>query len=308
MEKNEVKVSVCMITYGQADLISDAISGVLDQECDFELELVICDDCSPDNTQEIISSFSNHPKFNCIKYIRQNQNVGAVANFQISIEACRGNYIAFCEGDDYWIDKHKLQKQIDFMQANPKLVLCFTSRIIEDEHGRRTEAVFPSKKWTKEEIYKDGVVFPLQTILAVNRSKDLVRFLRQFDSSYGGDKLLSYYYTLLGDVESLPDNTAVYRHNGRGIWSKLSPIEKIELHISESLKFYDKIISLNLDSSVDKKTLLNYLHIRVLRTILYNKSDKYKLFLRIFLKEKVSLSVLIYLLKCHLKGKIKRFY
>ena len=120
------KVSVCMITYGHEKFIEEAINGVLMQQCDFEVELIIANDCSPDKTDEIIRKLiDNHSKPSWIKYIKHDKNLGMMPNFIFAMQECKGKYIALCEGDDYWTDPLKLQKQVDVLEFNPHLVGCF---------------------------------------------------------------------------------------------------------------------------------------------------------------------------------------
>jgi glycosyltransferase involved in cell wall biosynthesis len=124
--KQEPKVSVCMITYGHEKFIEQAINSVLKQECDFEVELIIANDCSPDKTDAVIQNIlASHPRASWIKYIKHEKNLGMMPNFIFALQQCIGTYIAFCDGDDYWTDPLKLQKQVDFLQNNEEYVLCF---------------------------------------------------------------------------------------------------------------------------------------------------------------------------------------
>lgn len=117
-------VSVHMITYNHEKYIAQAIKGVLMQETNFDYELVISDDCSSDNTLSIIKEYQElHP--NIIRIIHREKNIGAVKNFFDTFTHCKGRYIAICEGDDYWTDCLKLQKQVDVLENNPKLTGCF---------------------------------------------------------------------------------------------------------------------------------------------------------------------------------------
>jgi len=120
------KVSVTMITYGHGKYIKEAIEGVLMQVCDFEVELIVANDKSPDNTEVVVMDIiKNHPNGHWIKYTRHEDNKGMIPNFMWSLEQCKGKYIALCEGDDYWTDPLKLQKQVDFMEANTDYALVF---------------------------------------------------------------------------------------------------------------------------------------------------------------------------------------
>jgi len=111
-------VSVKMITYNHEPFIAQAIEGVLMQKTDFPIELIIGEDCSTDRTREIVVDYQKkHPDI--IRVIISDKNVGMHKNGQRSEKVCRGKYIAYCEGDDYWIEPLKLQKQVDFLEANP---------------------------------------------------------------------------------------------------------------------------------------------------------------------------------------------
>jgi glycosyltransferase involved in cell wall biosynthesis len=113
-----------MITYNHEKYIAQAIEGVLMQQTTFRYELVISDDSSLDNTLNIIKEYQErHP--NIIRIIYREKNLGSMRNFSDTFNYCNGKYIAICEGDDYWTDSLKLQKQVDVLENNPKLMGCF---------------------------------------------------------------------------------------------------------------------------------------------------------------------------------------
>jgi glycosyltransferase involved in cell wall biosynthesis len=119
-------VSVIIITYGHEKFIEEAINGVLMQECNFGVELIVANDCSPDNTDEVVQHILiNHQRRHWIKYIKHKKNIGMMPNFIFAINKAKNKYIAVCEGDDYWTDPLKLQKQVDFMEANLDFSMCF---------------------------------------------------------------------------------------------------------------------------------------------------------------------------------------
>lgn len=119
------KVSVCMITYNHEATIAQAIDGVLCQKTDFEVEFVISNDASTDRTDALIRKHARPNDSIGIRYYDNKENKGMMNNFVFSLGLCNGEYIAICEGDDYWIDTLKLQKQVDFMDANPDYSVCF---------------------------------------------------------------------------------------------------------------------------------------------------------------------------------------
>ncbi len=115
-------VSVNMITYNHAPYIAQAIEGVLQQKTNFAFELVIGEDCSTDRTREVV--FEYQKKYpDIIRVITSEQNVGARKNSYRTEKACRGKYIAFCDGDDYWHNPYKMQKQVDYLESHPECVM-----------------------------------------------------------------------------------------------------------------------------------------------------------------------------------------
>jgi glycosyltransferase involved in cell wall biosynthesis len=122
----EPLVSVKMITYNHAPFITQAIEGVLKQKTNFPFELVIGEDCSTDGTRDIVVEYKKKYA-DIIQVLTSDKNVGAKKNSYRALKACRGKYIAFCEGDDYWQHPFKLQKQIDYMENNPECGLVYSS-------------------------------------------------------------------------------------------------------------------------------------------------------------------------------------
>ncbi len=117
-------VTVVTITYNHLPYIEKCIQGVLMQQTAFPIEFIIGEDFSTDGTREIV--FENAKKYpNTIRVITADYNVGAEANSLRCLKAYRGKYIALCEGDDYWTDPFKLQKQVDFLEKNPEYVMCY---------------------------------------------------------------------------------------------------------------------------------------------------------------------------------------
>lgn len=126
----EYAVTIASTTYNLEKYIAQAIESWLMQKTTFNVEILISDDGSTDGTIGIIESYmAKHPN---IRLIRNNHS-GMMPNFIKSIEECTGKYIALCDGDDYWIDPLKLQKQYDFMENNPDFSACFTNSWVENE-------------------------------------------------------------------------------------------------------------------------------------------------------------------------------
>ena len=125
IKNTEVLVSVYMTTYNQEKYIAKAIESVITQKCNFHFELVIGEDCSTDGTGNIVKRYADkYP--NLIKTILRTKNVGAKQN-SIDVSAmCTGKYLAFCEGDDYWMSPNKLQKQVDLIESDDTVKAVYT--------------------------------------------------------------------------------------------------------------------------------------------------------------------------------------
>ncbi|HDR2326701.1 TPA: glycosyltransferase [Enterobacter kobei] len=121
---DKIKVSICCIAYNQELYISEAIDSFLKQKTSFPFEILISDDCSSDATKEIIERYVR--KFpSIIQSVGADKNLGANGNILNVFSHAKGKYIAFCEGDDYWVDDNKLQVQFEAMESNPNIKFSF---------------------------------------------------------------------------------------------------------------------------------------------------------------------------------------
>lgn len=135
------KVSVCMITYQHGPFIRQALESAINQQTNFQYEIVIGEDMGLDDTRVICEEFaSRYPE--TVRLLPSLQNLGMIANFTRTFQACRGELIAFLEGDDYWTDENKLQVQVDFMHTHPECSLSFHSVTVKMD---RSDG---KKEWT----------------------------------------------------------------------------------------------------------------------------------------------------------------
>ena len=141
-----IMVSVFMLTYNHEKYIGKAIESVVSQETNFIYELIIGEDCSLDNTRQIVQKYQQQYP-NIVKPIFNEHNIGVSKNAQNVRDSCNGKYIAFLDGDDYWSDKHKLQKQVDFLESNPDYGMVHTDvDILDQEKNLITKNVNKSRK------------------------------------------------------------------------------------------------------------------------------------------------------------------
>lgn len=215
----QVLVSVVMITYGHEKYIREAIEGVLMQKGDFSLELIIANDSSPDATDIVISEMlKTHSKADRIRYIKHEKNIGMMPNFIFALQQAQGKYIALCEGDDYWTDPYKLQKQVDFLEANSDYVLSFHKVKILKPSGEFVDDFItkvPENYETQETLARLGNYIHTPSVVFRNI---IMEFPPEFSLSPVGDYFLYMILAEHGKLNYIEEEMAVYRE-GSGIWS-----------------------------------------------------------------------------------------
>jgi glycosyltransferase involved in cell wall biosynthesis len=216
-----MRVSICSITYNHEKYISEAIESWLKQQTNFDFEIVIGEDCSSDNTKSIINNYREKYSGK-ISLISSDENIGMIPNFMRTLDACQGEYIAFCEGDDYWIDPYKLQKQVDFMEKNPEYSMCVHNAIVdfEDDENKThffNEATQKSILTTIDLIDK----WSFATGSMLFRAKHLPRMERDLSSKiHNGDLYLALMVSLGGPIKYIPNVMSVYRRSNYAIRNK----------------------------------------------------------------------------------------
>lgn len=227
-----VLVSVVMINYGHEKYIRQAIEGVLMQEGDFDLELVIANDCSPDNTDAVVQDvLSRHSNAHWIRYVRHEKNIGMMPNFIFALQQAKGKYVALCEGDDYWTDPCKLQKQVDFLEANPDYVLSFHKVKILQPNGDLVEDFItkvPENYETQETLARLGNYIHTPSVVFRNT---LTAFPAEMKLSPIGDYFLYMLLANHGKIKYLEEEMAVYRF-GVGILSTNDSVLKLKKWIN----------------------------------------------------------------------------
>jgi RimJ/RimL family protein N-acetyltransferase len=210
-------VSVFMMAYNHEEFISQALDGILIQNTDFAVEIVVGEDKSTDKTRSILINYAQkHP--NKLKLILHSKNIGANKN-QISVlNGCNGKYIAMCEGDDYWTDPHKLQKQVNLLEANPDFSICFHSVkiVFEDEN---TEPKITNKNQAEITTFENLAIGNyIHTVSCVFRN-NLSNLPEWFDKMPAGDYVLHLLNAERGKIGFINEVMAAYRVHKGGAWS-----------------------------------------------------------------------------------------
>ncbi|WP_157963275.1 glycosyltransferase [Algoriphagus litoralis] len=225
-----------MITYNHEKYIAEAIEGVLMQEVDFEVELIIADDASTDHTGEIIQSYiDSHPRGFWIKYTRHVVNKGMMGNFVWALEQCKGEYIALCEGDDYWDDRNKIKIQVAFLSENKHYSGCFHNVQILDGCDLKDDFITKNKVKKDVSSFWDVLLFGnfIHTCSFVYRKSSIINIPEYFSDLKVGDFFLFLECAKGGPIKMLDFMGGVYRY-GVGSFSSES-IQKIRTKFKKSL-------------------------------------------------------------------------
>jgi glycosyltransferase involved in cell wall biosynthesis len=257
----DIIVSVFMLTYNQEKFISQAIEGVLMQKTKFNYQLVIGEDCSDDQTRVICEKYAlQYPKI-IILLPSQFKNIGLIANYMRTIRECGGKYIAICDGDDFWTDEYKLQKQVDFLEFNTDYSIVYTNLKKLFPNGKEINAA--TSKHKQDTVFEDLIFenfIPSVTVLFKNIQN--VEIIPQWITYFPYGDWPTYLWTIKdgGKIHFLNECMAVYRMD-IGVSSQIRKVNrdiiKINLNILKCI--YEDINFINkrqiVSKSIEKKNI-----------------------------------------------------
>lgn len=244
MEDNKILVSIRCLVYNHEPYLRQCLDGFVMQKTNFSFEAIVHDDASTDGSAAIIREYAEkYPDI--IKPIYETENQyskhdGSLT--RIMNAACRGKYVAICEGDDYWIDPLKLQKQVDFMESHPDYLLCGTNGLILWDNGTNAPEYF-NRNFMSRELMPEDVIgkWPFPTASLMYR-RELFALLDCFKCrTYNGDIRIILVALANGRIWSLSDVTTVYRKNGNPDSATNTVKAKNDhsvFHISQMQKLY----------------------------------------------------------------------
>jgi len=218
IKEQSVLVSVAIITYNHEEYIFEALESVVSQKTDFRFEIIIGDDRSQDKTQDILIKFKEKYS-DKINLILRKENIGSINNLEDVIHQCKGKYIAFLEGDDYWTDEFKLQKQVDFLELNEEYIgVAHRHHILHQNYKNKYfelySTMFSEKKFTFNDFTRYRFQFHMNSLMCRNIfTNEPWKYHDLFHSSK-----LSMDYTLFlvlldeGNLYVLKDSMSVYRY------------------------------------------------------------------------------------------------
>jgi glycosyltransferase involved in cell wall biosynthesis len=303
-------VTVFMISYNQEEFIIEALQNVLNQKTDFDFQVILSDDCSTDHTQNKVDNFlENHPRKNLVTFIKQKENLGWMPNFIFTLQKCQesgAKYIAMCEGDDFWTNDYKLQKQIDILENNPDVVLaCHQYKELYNDASTKDFPYFREDFFQGKESFKfsqkDFEKFMrIQTMTIVFRNSALDLSLRK-KYDYYCDTHIKHHLFDHGLGLYTKDFDAVYRIHGRNVFMSLDVRKKTKF----SYDVYKDLIINN--NSIGYKNLLNSAMRDRMNNELENQNKNIlkKYYLKLIWEQYKNTKSILQLLKYIIKGILK---
>ena len=250
---NKPFVSICTITYNHEKYITEALDSFLIQETNFSFEIVVDDDCSTDGAPAVIRKYME--KFpHIIKTNLREKNVGAIINHIENMKRAKGKYIALCEGDDYWTDPLKLQKQVDFLESHKEYNMVFHNAELQHhtENGVTIKPFNPEEKsrnYTADEILK---TWSVATASVVCRNEEQYRYLEDNPWFPVGDTPYFIKCASLGKLYYMAEQMSVYRMLPTGL---VNSEEHKSFEFNLKLLEYYKVLYEDFSDILSEKTI-----------------------------------------------------
>lgn len=234
-----MRLSVLITTYNHAAYIAQALDSILMQQTDFDFEIVLVDDCSTDRTREIVADYQRHypGRFRLVMPQQSTDDQGLRLFFD-ALQSVQSDYIAMLDGDDYWTSPHKLQKQVDFLDAHAECSMCFHNVRCFFEDGSRPEYDYTVAGYRQfsglADIMRQNVVAGCSPVLRRESIAHIPAWM------YGEDWADWTIYLLCaqhGPVGFLDEIMGAYRIHRHGMWSGYDEVRRFEM----VLEFYTRL-------------------------------------------------------------------
>lgn len=273
----EPLVTVRSSIYQHAPYIRDCIEGVLMQKTTFPVEYIIGEDFSTDGSREIVFEYAKkYPEK--IRVITADYNVGAKANGRRCVRASRGKYMAICEGDDYWIDPYKLQKQIEFLENNPEYGLVHTAvKIYSQKRRKFSNEIYGVPENSFMSLLEKNTIMTLTTVFRKELSERYYKEISPVEKEWlMGDYPLWLWFSYNSKIKYLPCCTGVYRKT-LGSASRPNKINKKIAFTnsgSEIRRFF--LNHYNFNDEIKFEIEKNIIERKIKRSVLINSYEYYK--------------------------------
>ena len=308
MKENEAMVSICCLAYNHEPYIRDCLEGFVNQRTNFKYEVLIHDDASTDKTADIIREYeAKYPDIIKPIYQTENQYSKRVKiTDTLNLPRAKGKYIAWCEGDDFWIDENKLQKQFDFMQAHPEYSACVhNSYRLNCKTGEKSllSTFSEDRDLSLEDVVTNMSGF-FQTS-SVFIKKELAIIPKEFYGKDFSDYQRVIYLALNGKIRYFKDVMSVYRLFSSGSWSEKLSNKTVEQIVEYYQNIIDVLTVIDQYTNEQHHELFSKMTDRHTMNILVAEGKRFPILFKVkYLKaflEKYNLKTLVYYL---LKGKV----
>ena len=240
-----MKITIVITTYNQEKYIGQAIDGIIMQKTKFPFKILVSDDCSKDGTREILKRYKKkYPEK--IEVIYNEKNSGAMDNFFNTLSKVKDSeYVALCDGDDFWTDENKLQEQIEFLDLNKDFNICFHKSRMFYENNEKEEKIIPQnvKEITVlEDLIKGNYVVANSVVYRWKfNNKNLLDYIPR--NIVPGDYYLHLLHAEDGKIKMIDKVMSAYRRHNKGIWWSEDNKDKEEFSLKygkKILNFYDE--------------------------------------------------------------------
>lgn len=242
----ELKVSIICVTYNHAKYIEQAINSFVNQKTSFKIKVYIHDDASTDGTDKIIMKYYNdYPEIIVPILQKENQYSKGESVLKNIFPLIDTEYVAFCEGDDYWVDENKLEKQIKFLEKNEDYSMSFHYTKVIYEDNATKESLQPSMSWIKRHPKRNFSLLLTQNFIATSSvvyrwglsgvNLNLMRY-----NLMPTDWFLHLFHAKMGKIKFIPDVMSVYRKHSGGVWYNAERnMDWVRKNWRKSLNFYE---------------------------------------------------------------------
>ncbi|WP_051316099.1 glycosyltransferase family 2 protein [Algoriphagus vanfongensis] len=222
---NTPLVSVCVPTFQHEDFIAECLESIISQKTDFPFEILVGEDASTDKTREIVTEFAEKYPMKIRLFLRKEEEkaimygrrAGRFNHLGLYKDAL-GKYICICDGDDYWLDPYKLQKQVELLEENGDCSICITNTVLDQQPGKKPPGVPEGFKiFNKGDLKKSFYMGHISSWMIRNRMDELLKN-PIVQKPIPLDQVLFSFYKKKGNLIYLPDTTSFYRYNPNGLY------------------------------------------------------------------------------------------
>lgn len=251
-------LSVLCLTYNHEAFIAETMESFLAQRTGFAIEVVVADDCSSDGTLRVVEGF-RHRFGERLRVLRTDVNLGVTRNFRRALAACRGRYVALCEGDDHWRGHDKLQRQVDFLEAHPRYVLAFHDAVVIGHTPRAGRLQLPYGRCRRDASRAElSATRPISTLTVCFRNV-LGPLPAELDQAPALDLCLWSLLGRHGEGRFMPDiEPACYRVHERGVFSSQDDRNRYVM-TAQSLLVLSRVYARSGDTALGDRLLLKAL-------------------------------------------------